>query len=501
MVLDRFFRWYWRITGRHVVFALGLVAIAVLAACVVLPVVIAVRLYFSLPAGALAVFTATVTAVIGVGLPLTMMLDSRVRTTRRWRAGHDVDPVVLWDTLVHLSWSAAAKGTPMLIVGHCLVSVPMLNHYAHLSTTEFVAALVSGSLITCIGGLVLALGMQLALHPAMDEVLPLLPAVLPPLAPTPSMLRRFQAASLSATLIGALSVGGVVAAQHTRTARFDSAVVAGVVIAVYATTVVHWTLLEPSLRPLSTLMDATRRVRHGDFSAPVPITTADELGHLARSFNEMQRGLAERDALHSAFGSYVDPVLAQRLLDDGSSIFDGQDVDVTVLFADVWHFTTYAEEASPADAVALLNTVFDKVVPIIDEHGGHTNHYLGDGLLAIFGAPSPLDNHADAAVAAAIAIQHSLRANIDVRVGIGLNTGRVLAGTIGGGGRYEFTVIGDVVNTAARVEQLTRERGDAILLTDATFQALSAPRPRTSRRGAVRIRGKSSTVELRALNP
>ena len=115
--------------------------------------------------------------------------------------------------------------------------------------------------------------------------------------------------------------------------------------------------------------------------------------------------------------------------------------------------------------MALLNRLFDVIVPVLHEHGGHANHYLGDGLLAIFGAPSPLEHHADAAVAAAVEVQRHVRAEFgnSLRLGIGINTGSVIAGTVGGGGRHEFTVIGDTVNVAARVEQLTKETGDAIL--------------------------------------
>jgi len=405
MLLDRFFRWYSRVTGRHVALALGTVAVVVLANCVVLPVVAAAQLYFTLRPGEVAIFAATVMAVIVTGVSFVIVTDPQVRVVRAWRRGDIVDPVATWDAAVHVSWSAAGRGTALLAIVHAAISVSVLRHYAHLDGGEFVGSVVAAMLLTGVGGLLLALGMQLALRPAMDELLPQLPADLPPMARTPSMVRRFQAGCVAATLIGALASGAVVAHAHGRGARFESAVVASIAMALYATLVIHWTLLEPSLRPLESLTAATRRVRHGDFGEPVPVTTADELGDLARSFNDMQRGLAEREALHNAFGSYVDPVLAQRLLDQGSSVFDGEEVEVTVLFADVRNFTSYAERAEPADAVGLLNEIFDIAVPIIEEHAGHTNHYLGDGLLAVFGAPNALRHHADAAVRAALAMR------------------------------------------------------------------------------------------------
>jgi class 3 adenylate cyclase len=150
-----------------------------------------------------------------------------------------------------------------------------------------------------------------------------------------------------------------------------------------------------------------------------------------------------------------------------------------------------------------LNRLFDVIVPALHEHGGHANHYLGDGLLAVFGAPQPMERHADAAVAAAAEIQRRVRAEFgtDLRLGIGINTGPVIAGTVGGGGRHEFTVIGDTVNVAARVEQLTKDTGDAVLLTEATRAALSAPRPRSTRRGEFTVRGKATKLTLHAVNP
>ena len=184
-------------------------------------------------------------------------------------------------------------------------------------------------------------------------------------------------------------------------------------------------------------------------------------------------------------------------------MFEGEELEVTVMFADVRSFTSYSEGVTPADAVRLLNRLFDVMVPVLHEHDGHANHYLGDGLLAVFGAPEPLERHADRAVAAAVAIQQRVRAEFgkELRLGIGINTGPVIAGTVGGGGRHEFTVIGDTVNAAARVEQLTKDTGDAILITETTRAALSLPRQRSIKRGEFEVRGKAAKVTLHAVNP
>jgi class 3 adenylate cyclase len=119
----------------------------------------------------------------------------------------------------------------------------------------------------------------------------------------------------------------------------------------------------------------------------------------------------------------------------------------------------------PKDTVARLNALFEIVVPAVVDAGGHVNKFLGDGALAVFGAPNDLAGHADTAVSIAVLIQRLVGERFDgaLRIGIGISTGVVIAGTIGGGGKLEFTLIGDTVNVAARVEQLTKTTGDAIL--------------------------------------
>jgi class 3 adenylate cyclase len=244
-------------------------------------------------------------------------------------------------------------------------------------------------------------------------------------------------------------------------------------------------------------------VRRGDFSHRVPVTTIDEFGDLAIAFNEMQSGLRERESLRAAFGSYVDPALAQRLLTQSDSTFVGEEVEVTVFFADVRGFTSFVESATAHEAVARLNELFEIMVPVIQDAGGHANHYLGDGLLAVFGTPTPLHDRAARAVEAAIDIQRQVRLAFGgaIRIGIGINTGSVTAGTIGGGGRLEFTVIGDTVNVASRLERMTKETGDAILVTQATVDAVPAMPCRALSRGDIELRGKTTNVCVHALVP
>ena len=142
-------------------------------------------------------------------------------------------------------------------------------------------------------------------------------------------------------------------------------------------------------------------------------------------------------------------------------------------------------------------------MPAVVDAGGHVNKFLGDGALAVFGAPNDLADHADAAVSAAVLIQRLVaeRFGGELRIGIGINTGKVIAGTIGGGSKLEFTLIGDTVNVAARVEQLTKTTGDAILLTGHTVDALVSQPSGLVERGSHELKGKSAAVQLFGLDP
>ena len=137
-------------------------------------------------------------------------------------------------------------------------------------------------------------------------------------------------------------------------------------------------------------------------------------------------------------------------------------------------------------------------MPAVVDAGGHVNKFLGDGALAVFGAPNDLADHADAALNAAVLIHRLVaeRFGVELRIGIGINTGTVIAGTIGGGSKLEFTLIGDTVNVAARVEQLTKTTGDAILVTEQSVDALTARPPGLVDRGSHALKGKSAEVQV-----
>jgi adenylate cyclase len=307
------------------------------------------------------------------------------------------------------------------------------------------------------------------------------------------------AATLSFELLAALVAGPFDLVKH---GPWTVVLVAFALTLALAAPVTVGAGFAPSLRPIHDLAEATARVAAGDYSRRLPVVQDDDLGALSASFNRMQAGLAERQRLQAAFGTYVDPTLAARLLEQGDDVFTGERREVTVMFVDVRDFTPFAETNTAEETVSRLNALFEIVVPAVVDAGGHVNKFLGDGALAVFGAPNDLADHADAAVRAAVSIRRLVgeRFQGQLRIGIGINTGVVIAGTIGGAGKLEFTLIGDAVNVAARVEQLTKTTGDTMLLTQQCVKALASRPPGLIDRGFHALKGKSEAVEVFGLD-
>jgi adenylate cyclase len=252
------------------------------------------------------------------------------------------------------------------------------------------------------------------------------------------------------------------------------------------------------MRPIEDLEAATERIRQGRFDQRVPVTTGDELGELGAAFNQMVEGLAEREQLREAFGTYLDEEVARYIISEGYDP-DGAEVEVSILFCDVTDFTKAAADAEASEVVGRLNELFETVVPIIARQRGHVDQFIGDGLMAVFGAPERMEDHADRAVNCAVEIARTVNSRRPggFQVGIGVNSGNVVAGSIGGAGRLSFSVIGDAVNLASRVEHHTREIGDPVLITAETRGQLSETIDVESR-GEQVLRGYGRPVELYA---
>lgn len=247
--------------------------------------------------------------------------------------------------------------------------------------------------------------------------------------------------------------------------------------------------------PIDSVRRALAKVQLGQLDVRVPVYDGTQIGQLQLGFNRMAEGLQERERIREAFGTYVDPDVAERILDEGTNL-SGEEVEVTVMFIDIRDFTGFAERTDAERVVAALNGLFERIVPIIHAHGGRVDKFVGDGLLAVFGAPRRQPDHADQALAAALEITSQVVSGDGLSFGIGLNTGRVVAGNVGGAGRLEFSVIGDPVNVAARVEAATRTTGDPILIAERTCELLSPGHPELAERHDVQLKGKAHEVRL-----
>jgi adenylate cyclase len=250
--------------------------------------------------------------------------------------------------------------------------------------------------------------------------------------------------------------------------------------------------------PIEAVRAGQRRVQAGDLETEIPVYDGSELGLLQASFNQMTAGLRDRERIREAFGTYLDHEVAAHILQEGPSLA-GEDVEVTAMFIDVRDFTGFAERSSARDVVATINRLFDLIVPIIGDHGGHVDKFVGDGLLAVFGAPRRQPDHAEQALAAAILISQEVEREFgdELLIGVGLSSGPVVAGNVGGGGRLEFSVIGDTVNVASRVEAATRMTGDAVLISEKTRDLLpEAAAGLLEQREDVQLKGKSESVAL-----
>lgn len=228
------------------------------------------------------------------------------------------------------------------------------------------------------------------------------------------------------------------------------------------------------------------------------VGTACSLGNdfatVARNLLEGRSGV---ETIRSFDVSQHPSDVAAHILREGRGLC-AREVDVTMMFIDIRGFTAFAERFDPREVVQTLNCLFELAVPIISERGGHVDKFVGDGLLAVFGAPTPCRDHADRAVEAAFEIARQARERFqgDLEIGIGIDSGSVVAGNVGGGGRLDFTVIGDAVNTAARIEAATRATGDQILISDQTRRRLWRAEVSRKTRQPVEIKGKRQPVAV-----
>jgi len=236
------------------------------------------------------------------------------------------------------------------------------------------------------------------------------------------------------------------------------------------------------VRPLDQLRAAAQAVAQGRFDVQLPVRRADEFGFLMGEFNQMTCELREKQRLRETFGLHVGERAAEQIL-ARDPVLGGIEQEISVMFVDLRSFTAFTEKRPPHETVAVLNEFLEVTVRIVEEvHGGMINKYLGDGFMALFGVGAePAFNHAQTAFAAGRDILHAIvrlnesfaaRGRPPLAVGIAINSGPAIVGSIGSPARLEFTAIGATVNLAARLESLTKTVNVPLLLSAATRASL-----------------------------
>lgn len=256
---------------------------------------------------------------------------------------------------------------------------------------------------------------------------------------------------------------------------------------------VTWLNARAIVSPIKAVRDAMQKVEEGDFDAEVSVYDGSELGRLQAGFNRMVGGLREREHLRDLFGRHVGRDVASAAA-AGTIELGGETRVVSVLFVDLTGSTGFATRRTPAEVVSVLNRFFGVVVDEVDAHGGLVNKFMGDAVLAIFGAPADLEDHAGRALAAARTMAARLAEEVpEIGAGIGIATGEAVAGNVGAHSRFEYTVIGDAVNAASRLTDLAKAVDGSVLAMWETVEA-AAPgeAERWRRHDDVRLRGRAS---------
>ncbi len=358
-------------------------------------------------------------------------------------------------------------------------------------------AIVLGGLVTC------ALGYLIGERRIRPIIAMALASGIPPRPQLPGVAAR---ALLSWTLgTGAVLLGlALIAVGGLHEARFDRqrlslAVLVLSVIGLGVGLLATVSLARSLADPIESLRHALRRVELGDLNQQVAVDDASEVGLLQAGFNQMLAGLRERERLRDLFGRQVGEDVVRHALEHGVTL-GGEARDAAVLFVDLQGSTTLAEKRDPADVVAILNAFFAIVVDVVAAHDGWVNKFEGDAALCVFGAPLPDPQAPSRALAAARVLRDRLAVDLDgISAGIGVSAGRVVAGNIGVAKRFEYTVIGDPVNEAARLTELAKARPERLLVSEAALsRADGAEAARWQVCDELRLRGRSSTTNVAA---
>jgi len=253
--------------------------------------------------------------------------------------------------------------------------------------------------------------------------------------------------------------------------------------------------------PIKELENAMQEVAKGNLEVNINVVSNDEIGTLGEGFGRMVTGLKESEVVKESFGKYISREVRDEIL-AGNVPLDGEMKRATMLFSDLRGFTPFVESTHPKKVVAIMNQYFSEMAEAIKENQGLILQFVGDEIEAVFGAPVPYDDHPDMAVRAALAMKQRLESlnkrlrtqNIQpIRHGIGVHTGAVLAGIIGSKERSSYALVGDTVNLASRIQDLTKDFSCQIILSQTTHDLITGSYE-MEQLSAVKVKGKSQDV-------
>ena len=265
-----------------------------------------------------------------------------------------------------------------------------------------------------------------------------------------------------------------------------------------------WLLASLVVKPIRRLVEGVKSIMDGHYPQ-IQVRSHDEIGMLVSSFNDMSKNLKEKELIKTAFSQYVSETVLESFLKNPNDLQPGGTrTEATILFTDIRNFTALAEQLEPSVVVQILNEYFSAVIEVVEKYEGHLDKFIGDAVMVVFGTPIRHLNDEERAVRAAIEMNQRFQSlkhkwlhegYPKIEINIGINTGEVVAGNVGSSKKLAYTVIGDSVNMAARIEKLNKRFHTQILVSHSTYTKLApilevVPLPPT------RVRGKSDEIQV-----
>lgn len=290
--------------------------------------------------------------------------------------------------------------------------------------------------------------------------------------------------------------------EAARAVKREAFYIAGRLVSVALFLIFAFSILLTS--PIEALAELTNEVAKGNFSVRAKTGSRDEVESLGEAFNHMIEGLVERDKVKNMFSKFHGSSVTEDLLQGGELQLGGSKKTVTVFFSDIRGFTKFSEGHTPEQVVEMLNEYFQIMVGIINKHGGVVDKFIGDAIMAVWGAPKSSDRDSQNAVKACIEMRQELaklnelrasRNQVPIMIGMGMHRGEAISGTIGSSERMEYTVIGDTVNQSSRIEASTKAFGTDLLLSE-DLAAQVREEFVLEEAGRVEVKGKSEPLTL-----